>query len=85
MQGKPLQVPSLVELFHDIWIVDKLKWTRVPLIGEHVGNVWWRSISRKVLLVGHRVLFMLSSSVRAREELDLLGPVQNRSPPSRCS
>jgi hypothetical protein len=39
MQGKPLQAPSLVEPFHDVRIVDRLKRTRVPLVGEHVGNV----------------------------------------------
>jgi hypothetical protein len=39
MQGKPLQVPSLVEPFHDARIMDKLKKTRIPLVGEHVGNV----------------------------------------------
>jgi hypothetical protein len=39
MQEKPLQVLSLVESFHDGRIMDKLKGTRVPLVGEHVGNV----------------------------------------------
>jgi hypothetical protein len=38
MQEKPLQVPSLVESFHDARIMDKLKRTRVPPDGEHVGN-----------------------------------------------
>jgi hypothetical protein len=50
MQGKPLQVRSLVELFHDARIMDKLKWTRVPLIGEHVGNMRGRCVSRRMLL-----------------------------------
>jgi hypothetical protein len=39
MQEKPLQVPSLVEPLHDARIMDKLRRTRVPLDGEHVGNV----------------------------------------------
>jgi hypothetical protein len=53
MQGKPLQVPSLVEPFHDARIMDKLKWTRVPLIGEHVRNVGSGCVSRRMLLEGY--------------------------------
>ncbi|KAK2427785.1 hypothetical protein QL285_026344 [Trifolium repens] len=39
MQGKLLQVPSLVELSHDARIMDKFNRTRVPLVEEHIGNV----------------------------------------------
>jgi hypothetical protein len=39
MQERPLQVLILGESFHDARIVDKLRRTRVPLVGEHVGNV----------------------------------------------
>jgi hypothetical protein len=39
MQERLLQVLSLGEQFHNERRMDKLKRTRVPPIGEHVGNV----------------------------------------------
>jgi hypothetical protein len=83
IKEKPLQVPSLVESFHDARTMDKLRRTCVPLDGEHVGNVSGgegteEDVPRGAYHLSRRTFLAKSSpTVRARGELVQLRPAQN--------